>query len=95
MRTNSNLSLQIKKYQGKNYINNYYKVNLSQMHFMIYDFNKEMIIEGNKNEIASKIDNIINNSKKGNEINSGKDENYPFFSFKNKKDEKKKQKIKN
>ena len=94
MRTNSNLSLQIKKYEGKNYINNYYKVNLNKMHFMIFDFNKEMIIEGNKDEIAIKIDNIINNSKKENEINLGKDENYPYFSFKNNKDEKKNKKLK-
>ena len=29
---------------------NYYKVNLSNMHFMIFDFNKDMVVEGNKNE---------------------------------------------
>ena len=79
----------MKKYQGKNFINDYYKVNLSSIRLMIYDFNKDMLIEGNKNEINFKIENIIINSKKQNEIiNIGKDEKYPFISLKSNKDEK-------
>ena len=61
--SSNSISKQMKKIQGKNNINNFYKVNLSQIHFMIYDFNKDMIVEGNKNEINIKVENIINNSK--------------------------------
>ena len=87
--SNNNLQT-IKKIQGKEMICNYYKVNLSNIHFMIFDFNKDMVVEGNKNEIIFKIDNIINSSKsKNNIINIGKDERFPFISFKNTKEEKK------
>jgi hypothetical protein len=87
----SNYNIQtIKKAQGKEMISNYYKVNLSNIRFMIFDFNKEMIVEGNKDEIIFKIDTIINSSKnKNNIITIGKDERYPFISFKNTKEEKK------
>jgi len=88
--TNNNNLQAIKKAQGKEMVNNYYKVNLSNIHFMIFDFNKDMIVEGDKNEIIFKIDSIINSSKnKNNIINIGKDERYPFISYKNTKEEKK------
>ena len=88
--TSNNNLLVIKKAQGKEMISNYYKVNLSNIHFMIFDFNKDMIVEGDKNEIIFKIDSIINSSKnKNNIINIGKDERYPFISYKNTKEEKK------
>jgi hypothetical protein len=78
--------LQTKKTQE----NNYYKVNLNNIHFMIFDFNKDMIVEGNKNEINFKIENIINNAKKKDIIiNVGKDEKYPLISLQNNKIEKK------
>ena len=86
--SNNNLQV-IKKAQGKEMISNYYKVNLSNIHFMIFDFNKDMIVEGDKNEIVFKIDNIINSSKyKNNIISIGNDERYPFISFKNTKEDK-------
>ena len=88
--TNNNNLQEIKKAQEKEMISNYYKVNLSNIHFMIFDFNKDMIVEGDKKEIIFKIDNIINSSKnKNNIINIGKDERYPFISYKNTKEEKK------
>ena len=84
--------LQTKKTQE----NNYYKVNLNNIHFMIFDFNKDMIVEGNKNEINFKIENIINNAKKKDIIiNVGKDEKYPLISLQNNKIEKKNKKINN
>ena len=88
---NSSLNIQqMKKIQTKNYINNYYKVYLNNIHYMIYDFNKDMFVEGNKNEIISKVEYILNNSKKQNNIVIiGKDEKYPFISFKNNKEMKK------
>ena len=85
--SNSINAQQIKKIQEKNNMSNYYKVNLSKIHYMIYDFNKDMFIEGKKNEIIAKVDDILNNSKKQNNIiNIGKDERYPFILFKNSKE---------
>ena len=79
---NANIS-QMKSIQENNNIYNYYRVNLNKIHYLIYDYNKDMFIEGKKKEIIIKIDDIINNVKKNNNIiNIGKDENYPFASFK-------------
>ena len=87
--SNNNLQ-EIKKAQEKEMSSNYYKVNLSNINFMIFDFNKDMIVEGDKKEKIFKIENIINSSKnKNNIINIGKDERYPFISFKNTKEGKK------
>jgi hypothetical protein len=35
---------------------------------MIYDFNKDMIVEENKNKINDKVEKILNKSKNENEI---------------------------
>ena len=89
IRIDTKFSENMKKYQEKNYLNNYYKVNLSKIRFLIYDFHKDMVVEGNKSEINIKIENITINSKKQNKvINLGKDETYPFISFKVDKNEK-------
>ena len=72
-------SLRVKSEQKKEI--NYYKVNLNKIHFMIFDFNKEMIVEKNKKNI-SKIDEILKNK---NYTNFEKDSTYPFFSFQNNK----------
>ena len=81
----------IKNFYDKNN-NNYYKVNLNKIHFLKYDFNKDMFVEGNKNEICIKIEsiiNIINSDKNRNNIISfGKDNKYPFISFKSKEEKK-------
>ena len=71
-----------KKIQKKNSIvNSFYRVNLSNIHYMIYDYYKDMIIEGNKNDIVSKIEKIINPNNKDLE----QDERFYFIeSFKNK-----------
>ena len=42
-----NSSEQMKVNQGKNNMNNFYKVNLNKVIFMIFDFNKDMVVEGN------------------------------------------------
>ena len=84
---NNSISQQTKKIQGKYNNNAYYKVNLNKIHYLIYDFNKDMFVEGNKNEISLKVDTIINNIKKQNNIiNIEKDEKYPFISFKSSKE---------
>ena len=70
-----------KKIQKKNsLINNYYKVNLNNIHYMIYDFYKDMIVEGNKNEVVSKIETILTNSKNDNSNDLPKII-YSFFSI--------------
>ena len=70
------------KLPEKKELNNYYyKVNLNNIHFFIYDFNREMLIDNTKNKI-SKVDEIIKNK---NIIYIGKDNTYPNFSHHKKK----------
>ena len=78
----------MKTNQTKNYLNSYYKVNLNKVRLMIYDFNKDMIVEENKNKINYKVEKILNNSKNENENHIGADVDYPSFSYKTKKGEK-------
>jgi hypothetical protein len=60
---------------------------------MIFDFNKDMIVEGNKKEIILKMENIIHSFKnKENVITIGKDERYPYISLKSIKEDKKSKK---
>jgi len=94
--SSNNVIYQEKKNKEKNLFNSYYRVNLNNMHFMIYDFNKDMLVEGNKKEIVLKMENIIHSFKNNdNLIHIGKDERYPFISFKTTKEDKKiKKKIK-
>ena len=75
-----------KKYQNKNNItNNFYKVKLNKIHFMIYDFYKDMIVEGNKNEIVSKVEDIMSDTKNMESIDLDKDERLSFLkSYRNK-----------
>ena len=75
-----------KKIQKKNsIINSFYKVNLSNIKYMIFDFYKDMIVEGDKKEIVSKIETIMINSKNLEPIDYDKDERFSFFTlFKNK-----------
>ena len=63
---------------------NYYKVNLNHTHLLIYDFNREAFIEEkSKNHIISKVESIFMNLKNQNELELGKDEEYPYISIKN------------
>ena len=87
---NNKILYQQRRSKERDIFNNYYKVNLNNMHFMIFDFNKDMIVEGNKKEIILKMESIIHSFKnKDNIINIGKDERYPFISFKTIKEDKK------
>ena len=79
--TVQNLSLGSTKLQKKtSLMYNFYKVNLNNMHYMIFDFNRDMIIEGNKKEICSKIEHILSNERKLGPIDLTKDERFSFFS---------------
>ena len=56
----------------------YYKVNnLNKIRLMIFDFDKEMIIDNDKYEKRSEVENIINNYKCRMSSNLDKDINYP------------------
>ena len=52
-----------KKLKKNNIINDAYTVNLSHIRFMIFDFYRDMVVEGSKKEVVSKIDNTINKLK--------------------------------
>ena len=73
--------------------NNYFKVNLSNVHLMVYDFYKDMIVEGNKNDIVSKVDHVMSSAKNQVPTYFDKDGGLSFMSLfhpklKNKKSDK-------
>ena len=65
------------KESGKNLSYNFYRVNLKKIHFLLYDFNKEMFVE-NKNENISKVEEVMKNNKI---LRIGKDNMYPSIEF--------------
>ena len=91
--TNTIIQQETKRYKNVNTFNNYYKVDLSNIYFMIYDFNKDMIVEAKEEEKILEIERIKNESKKRNSIiNIGKDQDYPHVSMKLKRKESQKKK---
>ena len=87
----NSVNKQVKMFNGKNNMNKYYEVNLNNIHFMIFDFNKEMIVDGNKNEINIKMKKLLNSAMNNDKIfYSEKDEGYSFLSIKHKSTFKKK-----
>ena len=78
-----------KQVQNKNDMyNNFYKVNLTKVHFLIYDFNRDMIVDSNT-EQTSKIENILKNAKSRLSVELKNNEDYPNIVFKSNKDDKK------
>ena len=61
-------------------LNNFYRVNLDNIHFSIYDFNKDMVID-NDFEKISKIENIMKNSKSRMSLDLNNNEEYPNFLY--------------
>jgi len=91
MSSNNVIPQQNINFENEYTFNNYYKVDLSKMHLFIYDFNRDMAIEASDKEVVLKIESITKNLlKKNSIIDIGKDLNYPFVSFKKKKEEKSK-----
>ena len=78
---NSNINK--KKLINKNSIvSKYYKVNLSKIHFTIFNFDKEMIAEGDKEEKECKIEKIMENIKNHNgSIYLEKDDKFSYLSL--------------
>lgn len=74
----------LNKEDKKSINNDYYKVKLEKIHFYLYDYNKETVVEkSNENNNISKIEYILKNK------NSNFIENYnlfPILSLKNKKE---------
>ena len=88
-----------KKVQKKNVmVNNYYKVNLSNVLLYLYDFNKEQIVEINKvetlkeeekkKEQSSKIEILLTAPKKLEPIDFEKEERFAFINLNNLKSKK-------
>ena len=76
---NSNIS--VKKNKIENIENDYYKIiSLSKIKLMVYDFNKEMVINA-KNEKKSQVEIIIDSYKSRQNINISEDTNYVNLSF--------------
>ena len=79
---NSNIGGSTKKLINKsNLSNNYFKVNLSNVHLMVYDFYKDMIVEGNKNDIVSKVEFVMSNAKNQVPTYLEKDGGFSFMSL--------------
>ena len=72
-------------YEKNNNMNKYYEVNLDKIHFMIYDFNKDIIVDGSKDEVSIKIKNLLYNSENLDRMSfSENNGNYPYISLKHK-----------
>ena len=95
---NYNNDLKIKNNDIKKQIdfdNEYYKVNINKIKFMIYDFTQEMAISNNKIEKKSQIEILLENYKSRNNINISEDINYPNISIEKFNIEPKNKKYKN
>ena len=70
--------------------NDYYKIDFSKIKFLIFDFYKEIFIEGDKNEKMSKVEIVLSKLKKDIYTNNMNKEHYPYITLQNKKQNKKK-----
>ena len=77
---NNNENIKEKKKKIENIENEYYKIAINKIKFMIYDFNQEMVVT-TKNEKKSKVEEIIDNYKLRQSINISEDINYVNLSF--------------
>ena len=77
---NNNEVIKEKKTKIANIENEYYKIAIAKIKFMIYDFNQEMVIT-TKSEKKSKVEEIIDNYKLRQNINISEDINYVNLSF--------------
>ena len=72
----------------------YYRINLSKIKLMIYDFNQEVIIASEEKDKKSKVEKVIEEYKSHQNINISEDINFSFISF-HKKEVKNKKSPKN
>ena len=79
----------IKKNPRKSLVNNFYKVNLNNIHLYIYDFFKEEAVKESEKYICSKMDNLISNFSNSVEpIYFEKDEKFSYQKLINAKSKK-------
>ena len=64
----------------KNISGKYYKVNINNIYFLMYDFNKDNFVEVNREEIIPKIEEVLSDIS-----NNERGEIYSFYSFQNDK----------
>ena len=83
----------IREIKKKNDFNDYYKIDTSKIKFLIFDFYKEIFIEGDQNEKISKVEVILSNIK--NNFSSINKEQYPYIILQNNKMKKKIEKKEN
>ena len=62
----------------------YYRINISKIKLMIYDFNQEMIIVSDEKDKKSKVERVIEEYKSHQNINISEDINFSFISFQKK-----------
>jgi len=71
-----------KKLMNKNNLSNeIYRVNLSNIQLLIYDFYKDMIVDGSKNDLVSKVETIMNNIRNQGPLDFEKDERFSLLSL--------------
>ena len=64
--------------KNNNYFDQYYKANIKNIKYIIYDFYKEKFVEI-KDEKKSQMENIMDNYKSNKNIYTNEDDNYPIF----------------
>ena len=66
-------------------LENYYSVNLTHVRFMVFDYYKDCLVAGKKEEVCSKIQNILNDLKNFEQLDSENEEriNSITYSVKN------------
>ena len=71
-----------KRLMNKNNLSNQiYRVNLSNIQLLIYDFYKDMIVDGSKNDLVSKVETIFNNVRNQGPLDFEKDERFSLVSL--------------
>jgi len=81
---NNELGKSTKK-MHKRELDNYYSVDLTHVRLMIFDYYKDCVVEGNKKEVCSKIQNILNDMKSLEQLDAENEEriNSITYSVKN------------
>ena len=59
----------------------YYRININKIKFMIYDFNQEMAINYDKIEKRSQVEIVLDNYKSRQNVNISEDDNFAHLSF--------------
>ena len=73
---NNNIGRKNTKYKTNNF-EEYYIVNIKNIKYVIFDFNKELFVEGKKDDKKSHVEYIIDSFKSNNYIYTSEEENYP------------------